>query len=493
MATVFGAMADRLKGIDFQIDGQDASPANLESLFRVSFRTLAPNSTLPLSPRLCEEHLATALVAARQSIEARQAYFDAGDKFATLTLSLAGDAKSTELLASEAGAMSLRHNISLAAHQAESNNQTAVGNQAQAVETFTKGVDPRASGPAHDAARSKWLSYISRSVNGGFATMAPYWGGTSQTDEDPGGNVPLVLSPTTPVVDIESELAKRATLAAFRVTHERSMVDQSSVDASVVASQGRVAIATAAEVFDAAAAKLADDRHTAASLLLQNKLALTQNLALFDFKAQMELHRRRAQDLFLEAQERAAASLTGLRTVYGLALEDLPPTALESAEDLLFWCRDVARTLVGFDPKVVQQAMTLSARDAAGANWRHDLSQGIVIDAKSLHDLGFVVRLQNASVRFTGSQRSGFLIKTTTPANVNDRDVQGVERNVDQIATTIRLIAVSADDQDLKGRCSSARVVHNLCPSGAWTLQASGVGNGVDDLLLELDVSFLVS
>jgi hypothetical protein len=494
MATVFDTMSDRLREIDFQIGGQVASKAVVESLFQVSFRALTPNPSLALLPRLCEEHLATALVASRQAIEERQAYFDAGDKFATLTLSLAGDTSAAALLASEADAMSLRHDISSAAAKAEQNTVGAVVAQSQQMRVFLNSVDPSAVGPTGDAARSKWLTYISRSVNHGFDGMFPFWGETSQTDQSPSGNQgDFVMSPRTPVVDLESELARRATFAAFRVTHDRAAVEQTSADAAVVAAQGRQATVQATEAFDVAAAKLAHDRSTAAAALLQNKLTMTRDLSLLDFKAQMELHRRRAQDLFREALERATAALTGLQTVYGFVLPDIPATALETAEDLLFWCRDVARILVGFDPRVVKQTVILSAQDAAGVSWRQKIAQGITIDAQALHDLGFVIRLRNASVRFTGLQRSGFPIKATTPGSVTDRDAQGTDRNVHQTPSDVRLVATSAADQDVTGRRTAARVVHNICPSGAWNLQASGVGSAVDDLLLDLDISYLVA
>jgi len=117
--TVFETLSDRLQSIDFHVDGQAPSPVVVESLFRVSFRTLAPTPPLALSPRVCEEHLATALVSSRQAIESRQAFFDAGDKFATLTLSLIGDTSAAALLESEAKAMSQRHEISKTAVTAE--------------------------------------------------------------------------------------------------------------------------------------------------------------------------------------------------------------------------------------------------------------------------------------------------------------------------------------------------------------------------------------
>lgn len=494
MATVFEALSDRLQSIDFHVDGQAPSPVVVESLFRVSFRTLAPTPPLALSPRLCEEHLATALVSSRQAIESRQAFFDAGDKFATLTLSLTGDTSAAALLKSEAKAMSQRHEISKTAVTAEAATVAQVNDQLAKVGLFLDSVAPNADGPIGDAGRSFWLSYVGRNFNHGGESMAPFWGATSHTDASPSENqAPLVMSPAAKIVDLEAALAQRATFAAFRVTHARAGLEVKSVQTAVVAAEGREKVAEATAAFDAATAQLASDRSTAADDLLQHKQAMTQELSLLDFKAQMDLHRRRAQDLFVEASERATAALNGLRTIYGFVLPDRPAATLETAEDLLFWCRDIARILVGFDPRVAKQTLTISVQDRIGPNWRDKIAQGITVDGQSLHNLGLVVRLRNVGVRFTGSQRSGFPVKVTMPGSVIDRDAKGTERNFNQTTDNVWLVATAAVDQDVTGRRSAARVVHNICPSGAWTLQSSGVGKAVDDLLLDLDISYLVA
>ncbi|HXO41439.1 MAG TPA: hypothetical protein VN999_08330 [Thermoanaerobaculia bacterium] len=494
MASVFETMSARLQAIDFQIGGKAASHPDVRSLFQVSFRDLAPTPRLALLPRLCEEHLATALVAVRQAIESRQAYFDAGDKFATLTLSLEGDTKAVELLKSEASAMSLRRDISTTAVAAEANTFQAVKDQSGEMTKFVQSIHPSADGPSGDANRSKWLSYLGRSFDHGIENMVNFWGSSSQTDKRPSEDqVELVMSPTMKIVDSESELAKRAVFAAYRVAHDRATIEQISCETAVTAAQGRKDLVAATEKFDEAAATLAGARSDAADSLLKNKIEMTRDITLHDFKAQMDLHRSRAQDLFVEASERAMAALTGLRTVYDFVLPDLPAIALESAEDLLFWCRNVARILVGLEPRVAKQTVTISAREIAGANWQHDIAQGITLDAQSLHDLGFVVRLRNVNLRFMGSQRSGFPIKIRMPGIVADRDAEGAERKVIQPAGDIQLVATSATNQDMPGRASAARVVHNICPSGSWILQANGVGSAVDDLLLDMDVSYLVA
>jgi hypothetical protein len=276
------------------------------------------------------------------------------------------------------------------------------------------------------------------------------------------------------------------------VTHDRALLEQKASETAVLAARGRQEVLRATAAFDTAAASLAQNRSLAAAALLQDKLAMTRDLSLLDFKGQMELHRRRAQDLFLEATERAEAARTGLQTVYGLALPNMPAATLETAEDLLAWCRDISRLLVGFDPGVVKQTVTLSVRDTAGGNWRQSIGQGITLPAQFLHDLGAVVRLRNLGARFTGTPRSGLVVKVATPGAAADRDVQGGERNVQQPVSEIRLVATPAADEDFSGRRTAARVVHNLCPSGTWILQANGVGNTVEDILLDLDISYLV-
>jgi hypothetical protein len=495
MVTFSQEISKNLTSIGFALGGQPATPLAVEMLFRVSFRTIPPNPPLALADRLCEEHLTAALTAVRQSIADRQSYFDAGEKFATMALGLASDTTSAALLASEAAAMSLRHDASAEAANGEASTEKAYAKQEQQMLAFRDSVVPNASGPTNDANRNRWIAYIGNRGDG-YSTMEKYWGAVSQHDNvysEFGGE--YTLGPTAAVIDLQAELAKRATLANFRVMRDRATVDLYSAQAVHAASLGRLTSLRKTEQYDAAVSSLAVDRSTAADSILQTKIAMTRDIALLDFYAQMQLHKRRAQDLFAEAMERAGAALTGLRTIYGFVLPDIPASVtIESAEDLLFWCRSVARIIIGYDPQSMNQRVTFSIREQVGSNWAKRMQQGVTIDAQSLMALGNVVRLRDMRTRFTGKQRTSFQTNITTPTDVNDRSVSGSSRAVTQVPTMVHIIAAPALDQQQEAKPSSsvARVVHNICPSGVWTLQTDAVPKDADDLLLDLDISYLL-
>jgi hypothetical protein len=162
----------------------------------------------------------------------------------------------------------------------------------------------------------------------------------------------------------------------------------------------------------------------------------------------MQLHRRRAQDLHAEAVERAAAAIDGLRAVYGFSLPDLSSSTIDSAEELLFWSREVARVIAGFEPRVARQRVTFSARELIGTSWRRQAARGISLDATTLGDLGNVVRARDAGVRTIGDRRSSFAVQLEGPANVRDRDAAGVIRPITQTPARLRLLTTPSGDED---------------------------------------------
>lgn len=489
MATLFQDISDRLTSLDYRIGGRSALVADVESLFQVQQRTGPAVARQALSPQFCEEHLATALTAVRQAIDDRQRYFDAGEKFALLALSLTTDEQATTLLRAEADALLLRQSISEASRDGETQTLAELLDQRTAITEFVDRVRPGAEFVAGDAERNGKLAYISHSARG-FDNMTQLWGSTAQTDPSPVAGVgAITLQPTQAVVDLELILTQRATAAGFRVTHERAIVDQRGTEAAVSASETRLNIARAANRFDLANTQLASDRATAAASVFARKQAMAREIALLDFERQMQLHRRRAQDLHVEAFERAGAAIDGLRAVYGFSLPDVPASTIESAEDLLFWCREVARVIVGFEPRVARQRITFSARELIGTSWRRQAPRGISIDATSLGELGNVVRARDVGVRAIGDRRSSFVVQLDGPASVRDRDVTGSLRTMTQAAVRLRLLTTPAADQDAATRKSSARGVHNVCPSGPWVVTANAP-DGVDDLLLDFDISY---
>lgn len=492
MPVLFEKLANRLQAIGHPVRGEVASAVTVERLFRVVDENRIARAGTPLSPRLCEEHLATALAAARQSIAERQLFFNAGEKFALLTLSLTSDESEARLLASEAGALQLRQTASDVAMRAEEATTAAARAHAVRLAEHVTNLAPGGTWAPRDAERNGFLAYIGRSVSAGFNNMEAFWGSANQSDAQPSDSQsPLTLQPRTAVVDLESSLARRATLASFRVLHDRARVDEAAVAVGVTATEGRANALRAGVQFDSAVATLGRDRAAAASELLADKIALSNELALFGFERQMALHRERAHDLHDEAAERASVALIGFRDIYGFTLPDIPASTLETVEQLLRWCRDTARVVTGEEPRVARQRVTFSLREIAGVNWKRQIPRGVAIDARSLANLGSVVRVRDLVARFTGEHRSTFALTVTTPIDAMDRDLTGVVDRAEQAATAIRIVAISAGDDEAV-RPSVARVVHNLCPSGTWQVQAPAVAADVDDLLLDLDVSYFL-
>jgi len=176
-----------------------------------------------------------------------------------------------------------------------------------------------------------------------------------------------------------------------------------------VASETRLNIARAANRFDAATTQVTRDRAAASALVLDRKQAMARELGLLDFERQMQLHRRRAQDLHAK------------------------PRSIRSSRN--------------------------------------------------------VVRARDAGVRTIGDRRSSFVVQLEGPANVRDRDAAGVIRPITQTSARLRLLTTPGGDEDAAARKSSARAVHNVCPSGPWVVTANAP-DGVDDLLFDLDIAY---
>jgi hypothetical protein len=498
MANLYEALARQLQSIDFQISGGQPSADNVRSMFRVTAaaRHRAPQSLLP---RLCEEHLASALTASRQAIQERQLFFTAGEKFALLALSLAADESSVDILTDEANAMSLRKNAVDAAKAGESATQQAVVEQVNRFEQFARHVDPKGEWAPRDAQRHAWMAYIPRGFTHNAEKMSDdLWGPSCLRDDPPAlpGEPPLTMdSRTMSVVTLESDLAMRATIASFRVAHQRALADVATAVTGRVASEARVNTLAAAVQFEEAAAALALKRSDVAASLLARKTEMGSDVSLLGFQQQMSLHRRRANDLYAEALERAKAAVEGLRDVYGFEIADVPDEPLETGEELLFWCREVARQVVGHEPGLARQRVTMSVRGEAGESWRRAMSTGVRIDASWLAGLGNVVRIRDVALRYTGSHRLSFPVEIAAPHGLNaqplrDRNVYGAERLIEQTPPSIRILAVPADHHDPAARGTTARALHNVCPSGTWQLRSDRVPPQVDDLLLDVDVSY---
>lgn len=290
------------------------------------------------------------------------------------------------------------------------------------------------------------------------------------------------------VVDMEATLASRAARATFRIAHQRAVTDSKAAEAAISAAEGRISVATAAEQFEKAAAELAVRRAGAAKDLAGKRKDLASEIELLGFERQMVLHKSRTQDLYDEAVERAEAAVIGLRQVYAIAVPAVPKATAASVEDLLEWCRSAARALLGLDSVVVKQTVVSSIREAS-PNWKKQIAKGVEIDLAWLASLGAVVRVRDVRVRAKGKRKTSVLVALTPPATAADRTAAGEARQVKQAVPTVS-VATCEDEMDERGP-STARVLHNYCASGRWTIACPADLAEVDDVLLELTVSCL--
>jgi hypothetical protein len=490
-------LSERLNEVGVTVGGQPPTKDSLGALLDPEHHDLCP-PVPSLDDRYCEEHLATALSSVRVAIQERATYYAAGEKYATLALSLLSDKVTIGLLAEEASTLDKKKQIAQAALDGESRTAAATADYKTKFTEYGRQLDPGSPEAIADANRQSFLAYLARGVTSGAATIPAWWtegyrvdglwGAADTTTED---NRKIFAN--KPVVDSEAMLTERATKAAFRLSRARAVADLSSIDIMARSSETRKSTLEATRAYDNAVVQLAAHRRDAAVRLLKEKEKLAKKPVFLGFEAQARQSKNRAWDLSCEAFERAASAARGIKAVYGMPVTPPPKVeTLDTLELLLAWCRATARTFLPLQDLVVHERLRRSLRRSFGQKWRDVVGVGGSISLADVANLGPVLRLRDASVIAIGTGVPTSRTIIGLPTAFSDRDIFGSARQVSQEARTVAVCPQPGGT--VERRQSVARQVHNRGVAGDWLIRHDKQDLGdVDDLVIELDVTYLAS
>jgi hypothetical protein len=516
--TTFEALAVQMNARGWTVDRQAPTRENLARLFDPNQREGREPVIAALDPRHCEEHLAVALASLRAATQERASFYQAGERCAGLMLSLMADQHSVALLTQESDALRQKREVTRAGLNSESSVAKAATNYRALFDEYLQQLDPKKEQARGDAERQGTLTYLARGVVSQAAKLTPElaqvqgqgtvtFGGVTATvalgeridapygpQDTTAPEVRKIDLVKTPVATSESLLAIRSALAGFRLTHTRAKADLSSIDITRVSSEARSAVLAATDTYDQSVMKLAELRKSSVEEIVKTKQELASNPALLGFQQQMMLARARAWDLVEEATQRASAAREGITSVYNFPVPAPPSVSrLEDIEPFLFWCRTAARRFLFVQDALAGDTIRLSMRKAFGTNWKARVGAGASLSLSDAGSLRPVLRLRDVFVTAIGNGVPSRPSAVTPPSEFSDGDFGGQPRAASKQA--VFAVRINPQSERLNERQQScARRVHNMGVCGDWTVQHDQADlAGVEDLILELRVSFLNS